>query len=172
MDILATLNNSNFQRLAALIRVAASPQWAQAHPESAFGFHYNNFVIRAEQYHPDLQTDVMEAMAGMIQAVGEADPQLARYASPDVIAWFVGVLAGPHARTIIVLLLGIARAQETELSAAEAAIEADTSESYWRNQCAAGRVPGARKVGKTWLIPRSWVSLTAGKDYPADEIDA
>lgn len=44
------------------------------------------------------------------------------------------------------------------LTCAEAAALSGTSESGWRNRCAAGLVPGATKKGKQWLIPRTSVT--------------
>lgn len=37
----------------------------------------------------------------------------------------------------------------------EAAVLTGTAESGWRNRAAAGKIPGAVKKGKQWLIPRS-----------------
>lgn len=43
------------------------------------------------------------------------------------------------------------------ITTAEAAQRTGLSSSYWRNQCAAGKVPGAYKPGseKYWLVPVS-----------------
>lgn len=49
------------------------------------------------------------------------------------------------------------------LTPAEAAQATGTSESHWRNKAAAGKVPGAIKKGKQWLLPRSFV--TGRKDH-------
>lgn len=45
------------------------------------------------------------------------------------------------------------------ITTAEAAKQTGLSSSYWRNQCAAGKVPGAYKPGseKYWLVPVSAV---------------
>jgi hypothetical protein len=43
------------------------------------------------------------------------------------------------------------------LTPAEAAALTGTSESSWRNRCAAGQVEGAFKKGKQWIIPHASV---------------
>lgn len=40
----------------------------------------------------------------------------------------------------------------------EIARQTETSESYWRNAAAAGKLAGAAKKGKQWLIPRATVA--------------
>jgi len=44
------------------------------------------------------------------------------------------------------------------LSPDEAAALTSTSASSWRNRAAAGKIPGAFKKGKQWLIPRATVT--------------
>lgn len=39
------------------------------------------------------------------------------------------------------------------LTPAEAALISGTAESGWRNRAAQGKIPGATKKGKQWLIP-------------------
>jgi len=46
----------------------------------------------------------------------------------------------------------------------DAARMSPRSASWWRNQCAAGRVPGAEKHAKTWLIPYSTVDYVRSHD--------
>lgn len=40
----------------------------------------------------------------------------------------------------------------------EAAVLTGTAESGWRNRASAGKIPGAVKKGKQWLIPRAAIS--------------
>jgi len=42
------------------------------------------------------------------------------------------------------------------VTCAEMAALRGGSASAWRKRCAAGKIPGAFKKGKTWLIPVSW----------------
>ncbi len=42
-----------------------------------------------------------------------------------------------------------------ELTPAQVAALTATAESTWRNKAAAGDIPGARKAGKQWLLPRA-----------------
>lgn len=49
------------------------------------------------------------------------------------------------------------------LTTSEAAALSGTSESGWRNRAAAGKIPGAWKAGRDWMIPRSAVVSEAGQ---------
>lgn len=159
MDYLNVTQDHSFQRLAAFIRAASATEWAQAHPESKFGFYYANFVRLARQYHPDLRGDLMTAFSGMTSAAVEVDVMLSHYVTTDAVAWFVGLLDGNRqaVKTTLALLLAVASCEDTTLTPVEAAERTGTSESGWRNRAAAGLVPGARKVGKQWLIPSAWL---------------
>ena len=42
----------------------------------------------------------------------------------------------------------------------EASDEFGCSVEYWRRECNAGRVIGARKYGNAWRIPRSWLQTS------------
>jgi excisionase family DNA binding protein len=44
--------------------------------------------------------------------------------------------------------------QEKPWGSADLAKAAGVSDSYVRRLCAAGKIAGAYKIGKTWLIPR------------------
>lgn len=159
MDYLSITQDDSFQRLAAFIRAAKSTEWAQSHPECKFGFYYANFVRLARQYHPDLRRDLIEAYAGMTSSAIEADAQLMHYATTDVAAWFVSLLDGERqeVKTTLALMLAVASCEDTMLTPVECAERTGTSESGWRNKAAAGDIPGARKAGKQWLIPLSWI---------------
>lgn len=156
------LTNPNFQRLAACLRVATRPEWLQTHPSSKFGFHFNNFVRLSHTAHPDLRSDLIAAYSGMTVSIVAVDINLSRYLTPAVLEWFVALLDGERqvAATTLSMLLAVVSMEDTLLTPAEAA-ESGMSESYWRNACAAGDVPGAQKRGKQWLIPQSWVQLRA-----------
>jgi hypothetical protein len=159
MDYLNVTRDENFQRIAAFIRTAKSTEWAQSHPESKFGFYYGNFVRLARQYHPDLRGDLIEAYTGMTSSANEVDVMLSHYVTTDAVAWFIGLLDGNRqaVKTTLALLLAVASCEDTTLTPVECAAQTGTSESGWRNKAAAGLVPGARKVGKQWLIPSAWL---------------
>jgi hypothetical protein len=73
----------------------------------------------------------------------------AGYRLPDQETWTLDTPAAPPA--------------EQWLTPAEAAELSGTSESHWRNRCAAGQVDGAFKKGKQWLIPRASVARQRGE---------
>lgn len=58
-----------------------------------------------------------------------------------------------HAELIWRLPTFYEMAEPTMLTPAEIAVKTGTSESSWRNRAAAGKIPGAFKKGKQWLIP-------------------
>lgn len=157
MDYTAIIQDDQFQRLAAFLRAASRPAWLAEHPASKFGFYFNNFARHARAYHSDLNGDLVADYAGMVSSAVEADTRLSGYMTTDVLDWFVGILGEADAGTVLALLLAVSACEDTMLTPVEAAEASGMSESHWRNQAAAGSIPGAQKKGKQWLIPRSWI---------------
>lgn len=158
------LNNPNFQRLAACLRVASRPAWLQAHPASKFGFHFNNFVRLSHTASPDLRGNLIAAYSGMTVSIAEVDSNLSRYLTTEVLEWFVALLDGERqiAATTLSMLLAVAACEDTMLTPGEAAERTGMSDSHWRNAAAAGDIPGAQKRGNTWLIPQAWITVIEG----------
>jgi len=159
-DFREIMQNENFQRLAAFLRVASRPDWLTAHPASKFGFCFGNFVRHAQSYHPDLRQNLIGDYAGMTSNAVEADIRLYPYVTTSALEWFVGLIDNEDRQfvgAVLILLLAVSACEDTVLTPAEAAKQTGTSESYWRNHAAAGNIPGAQKKGKQWLIPRAWI---------------
>lgn len=149
------LDNEHFQRLAALIRVPfGSAAWRAARKELPFWTLWNDFDKVTK---PDVgklnKPQVIERFTALITRIVEADPHL-RYDESDV-EWFVSILDGDQQRALAILnmLKAYASARDRVVSTNQLAAATATDDSTWRKRCIAGEIPGARKLGKTWLMP-------------------
>jgi len=154
------LRNEHFNNLAANIRVPLlSPGWRKRHPhvplvslEKQFSAAVFNDVWN---HGNDVWNhgEVLTAFVNLITAIVEADERL-HYSKEDM-DWFVQVLEGDNAPTVMALFCTWYRAPDTFLTPAEIAEKTGTAESTWRNKAAAGAIPGAIKKGKQWLLPQT-----------------
>jgi hypothetical protein len=58
----------------------------------------------------------------------------------------------------------------TYISTLHAATSVGLSRDRIRVFCATGRIPGAVKIGKTWLVPKKFKILRSGKHGPSSAI--
>jgi len=152
-----TIHNEHFCNLAAVIRVAlGTPAWREQHPEVQFWSLWNDAsdALNETMFAQD-RAAFVGRFSVMLSALADADPRLG-YSETD-LAWFVGAMDADDARVTASLLLAMAAAPDRTVTPAEAAEMTGFSESHWRNQAAAGDVPGAVKKGKQWLLPATVV---------------
>jgi len=147
------LRNKHFNNLAVSIRVPLlSPGWRKRHPHVPL-------ISLEKQFSAAVFNDVwnrgevLTAFVNLITAIVEADERLS-YSKEDM-DWFVNVLENDNAQAILALFCAWYSAPDVFLTPAEVAQKTDTAESTWRNRAAAGKIPGAIKKGKQWLLPKT-----------------
>jgi hypothetical protein len=159
MEFREIMKETSFRRLAAFLRVASSSQWHHAHDANKFRFYYDNFVRLVQSYHKDLISDIIGAFSGMVSEAVMADVYLAHYYTTDELDWLLKVLDGENPGVILMMLLAVSATPEEYITPVRAAELTGKSESGFRNRANAGQIPNAKKEGKQWLIPQSWIDF-------------
>ena len=148
------LKNPHFNNLAAIVRVPFhSLEWKTKHPEVAFWTLMDNLKSVTPLDPKWNKCEVVEALTSLLVSLTKADSRLS-YTEED-LNWLFSVLDTEQHKTIILLWMAWFSAPDEGMTTAEIAEATGTSESQWRNKAAAGYFPGARKTGKTWVIPKS-----------------
>jgi len=148
-----TINNPNFQNIAALIRVPFKRRaWRNNHEQVPFKI-LNEKISKAVfvKETPLNKEQTLAAFIDMLTSISNADPLLS-YKKED-IDWLVNVIESEDAKSTLALLCAYYTASDSFITPAEIAEQTNTAESGWRNRAAAGEFPSAYKAGKTWLIP-------------------
>ncbi len=162
MSMTTLLQDETFKRLCALIGVVSSPLWQSKHPSCKAGFHYNNMLVRVEQYHPDLDAEISQNFYDLVSSAIDADETLKVYFRVSDVSWFLKALHGENehvenTKTLLLLLFAMSKAEGKFISPVSASDLTGKAESSLRNMASAGQIPGAKMVGKQWLIPMAWV---------------
>jgi hypothetical protein len=146
------LSDQHFNNLAAIVRVAAtSEQWRKNHADVPFWTLQETFSDLV--FLPANGQEILVAFSDLVVTLVTADQRLF-YTEADM-KWFVSILDLDVAPRTAVLSLFCAWmvSPTVYLTPAEAASKYKLAESTWRNLAASGRIPGAIKKGKQWLLP-------------------
>lgn len=157
------LRNEHFNRLAAIIRVPFhSSEWRQEHYECDFWSLTESLDGAIEIDAPEY---ILETLTSLLVAITKADSNLSY--SPEDFDWIVEVLEDGDGDREMVMRLFQAwyAAEDKTVTVKEAAEITGEAASTWRNRANRGEVPGARKMGKTWLLPVSSLRMM-GVDIP------
>ena len=156
MNFNDVIKNPHFVALAAILRVPfSSLHWRRKHPQVPF-WTLNENLSKAIHVDTPLNRDqVVKAISEILVSVTEADPTLCY--TPEDLDWLFSWLDQDDtvAKAVFSLLMAYYSAEAEFLTPAEAAERTGTAESTWRNKAAAGKIPGAIKKGKQWLLPVS-----------------
>lgn len=158
------VQDPDFRRLVALLRVAARPHWEREHKDSKFTWLFNRFVKLVGSYtghasHAAIKADIVTVFAQMLIEATQAQPSLGVYYTESVVAWYVSVLDGDQPHLANMLLLAYSQTEDKMIDCDDAAGIVGLAAGTIKNACASGDVPGAKKVGKTWIVPRAWCEL-------------
>lgn len=147
------IEDEAFRRFVTLIRICDRPEWRHKHQPNQFGFYYNQLVNRVRASANTGQ--LLDSFTNMMQSAIEADIALSPIYTEDVVLWFARLLDAKQAERKMVLSVAFAMAscEDKFITPVEASELTGNAESHWRNKCAQGHVPGAKKFGKQWLIP-------------------
>lgn len=145
------LRNEHFNRLAALIRVPFhSSEWRQEHYEVDFWSMIESLDGAIEIDSPEY---ILETLTSLLVAITKADSSLSY--TPEDFDWIVEVLDDGDREMVFRLFQAWYAAEDKVITVEEAAEITGEAASTWRNRANRGEVPGARKMGKTWLLPVS-----------------
>lgn len=149
------LKNPHFNNIAAIVRIPfLSATWRDKHIDVPFWTLLDNLNdVKTAEFFATNRQEFTTQFCQLLVTLTTADPRLA-YTEDDLI-WFIAVMDSEHALAIISLLFAWFSAPDTLLTPVEIADATGTAESTWRNKAAAGKIPGAIKKGKQWLLPRS-----------------
>jgi len=148
--------DEHLNRLAAAVRAANTPEWQKLHPD-AKGWHA--WAVAQKIIHPAWTESEIEqlliSLHDTLVGFTQADPNLAFY-TPDDMQWLTERVQERDALALHIWLAKCALSPADEwLTPVQVAEMTHTTESGWRNKCAAGAIPGAIKRGKQWLLPKS-----------------
>jgi hypothetical protein len=169
MQARQVLKNKHFNRLAAIIRVPFhSSEWRQEHYRVDFWSMIESLDGAIEIDSPEY---ILETLTSLLVAITKADSNLSY--SPEDFDWIVEVLEDGDREMVFRLFQAWYAAEDKVVTSEEAAEITGEAASTWRNRANRGEVPGARKMGKTWLLPVSALRMmgvapiargTRGKD--------
>lgn len=147
------LDNEAFRRFVTIIRVCDRSKWRSQHPTSQFVFYHYKFVNEVRKNGNT--GELLAQFTGMMASAIESDISLYPIYTEDVVVWFAHLLEAKPAERKLTLSLALAMSscEDKFLTPVEASELTGNAESHWRNKCASGHVPGAKKFGKQWLIP-------------------
>ena len=157
MKLTEFFNSPSLQRLAFVIRVGYRSQyWQKRRPRLPFKLLTNNFDRVTKSDNNWNHDEVVAAFSQLYSRVVESDSRL-YYKTEDVI-WFIKQLDNEN--YLAIHFMKVLWTTPHEYLTLEEVTEITTmSARTWREKAAKGRVPGATKKGKTWLIPKSYITL-------------
>lgn len=158
MITLDILQNAHFNGWVARLRAALSPQFANLYPDINVRGKLDDLEKVAVRGHNESQ--IIERLTGLLMAMLTADMDLFAYSEQEYV-WLLGELTGDHRSLPMSLLLALSHVTVQGITPVEAAAISDWGEATWRAYCGQGKVLGAVKKGKQWLIPESFVRLRA-----------
>jgi hypothetical protein len=160
MTFTEIVQNPHFQQIAARIRGPwRSSAWQARHPEVPIMLLIDNArkaMPLDVDWTPNIREAIVEAWTKLLAAIANADERL--YYTPEDMDWLITAIESEYAKATLSMLLAYASAPTELLTPAEIAEMTGTNESTWRNNAAAGKIPGAVKKGKQWLIPQSAIA--------------
>jgi hypothetical protein len=166
------LNNRHFAQFAAILSVAQSSSWRRSHPDIPVLSSIERMVklLRGgEGFPPELRREFLAIWSILLSQIVMAGPRL--FYTEEDMHWLIDVLDGEAsgAKMILMMLFAYASAKQSYISAEQVAEITGEGASTWRNRASAGKIVGARKIGKTWLF--STTALRAYGIEVSDEIE-
>jgi len=157
------LDNQSLKLFGAIMAVAVTDEWRQAHP-ATFWVAWDRLTSNPHTVGLTKPLDangmipsdaVVVDMMTVLTGIAEADPRLALW-SMDDLAWLTSALAGEYRSFVLTLLSFYARVPSSDyLTPVEAEEVTGVVAATWRKRAGHGLVPGAVKKGKQWLLPRA-----------------
>lgn len=166
MDI---LENRSFQALCIPIRVAFHAHgWQTQHPSVPIWTLEDALAkltkIYGTQDDPETQRAYLEALMKLLTKIGAADSRL-RVQAEDVTEYIR--LLNTYGSVVAALFLAYSISPSDFVTPAQVAAHTGDAESTWRNRAARHEIPGARKAGKQWLLPKDVLEVRYGIQMPS-----
>lgn len=171
MKFMDILENRSFRALCIPIRVAfCSSHWRDQHPGVPFWTLEDGLAKITKIYNTQsdaaTQRAYLEALNKLLTAISKADQRLLVQA--DDVAEYTRLL-NEYGSVVAGMFLGYSAAMHTFVTPAQVASFTGDAESTWRNRAARHEIPGARKAGKQWLLPKDVLDISYGVSMP-DEL--
>jgi len=166
MDI---LENKSFLALCLPIRVAFhAHNWMEQHPTVPVWTLENRLEkltkIYGTQDDSETQRAYLDALMKMLTKIGEADNRL-RVQAEDVTEYIR--LLNTYGSVVAFMFLAYSISPSDFVTPAQVAELTGDAESTWRNRAARHEIPGARKAGKQWLLPKDVLEVRYGVEIPS-----
>ena len=166
MDI---LDNQSFQALCIPIRVAFHAHNWQAQHAGVPVWTLEDQLARLTQIYGVQANQVtqrayLDALMKMLKKIGDADGRL-RVQSEDVTEYIR--LLNTYGSVVASMFLAYSISPSDFVTPAQVAEFTGDAESTWRNRAARHEIPGARKAGKQWLLPKDVLEVRYGIQMPS-----
>lgn len=158
-SILQAFQNKNLKYWAQFIALISTKEWQRKYPTSKAHSHLANVQRMTVGSHHDRPTShnnidlrsLSKHFTAMLNEAKASDNELDW--SEDNLGWFFQAVEEKDTLSLIYMQASSSDAQEL-ISLQEVADATDSSASSWRAKCNSGMVEGAKKVGKTWFVPK------------------
>jgi len=149
------LRDENFVEMAAFVRTPfRSAGWRNSRPEFPFHTKWNRVVALCRMDNaPWDKSAVVVAWSDLLLGITTSNPHKLRTYSTNNYEWLLSVIDSDQHKVIIGLLLAAISAPVSLWTPAELEEVSGVHAVTWRQRAQAGKIPGAIKKGKTWLLP-------------------